>query len=105
MTSARSWAERRPNSSARHGAGISAAGMRCQAWPILTIHLSSMLVLRIHWRQPQRGGTPPALHDGHTGYDSLSSKQRTLYDAVVIPALTERGEELKNIQLINSNPD
>jgi hypothetical protein len=41
----------------------------------------------------------------HTGYDSLSPKQRTLYDAVVMPALTKRGEELKNIQIINSNPD
>ena len=41
----------------------------------------------------------------HTGYDSLSPKQRTLYDAVVIPALTERGEELKNMQISNSNPD
>jgi|HubBroStandDraft_4_1064222.scaffolds.fasta_scaffold288435_2 hypothetical protein len=30
----------------------------------------------------------------HLGYDSLSPKQRTLYDAVVIPALKERGEEL-----------
>src|SRR6202035_360482 len=62
MTSARSWAERRPNSSVRHGAGISAAGMRCQTWPILTIHSSSRLVLRIHWRRPQRGR--PGRHDG-----------------------------------------
>jgi hypothetical protein len=30
----------------------------------------------------------------HLGYDSLSPKQRTLYNAVVIPALKERGEEL-----------
>jgi hypothetical protein len=41
----------------------------------------------------------------HTGYDSLSPKQRTLYDAVVVPALRKRGEELKNIQVTNSNPD
>ncbi|WMT76850.1 hypothetical protein [Bradyrhizobium sp. Ash2021] len=41
----------------------------------------------------------------HTGYDSLNPKQHTLYDAVVIPALTKRGEELKDIQIINSNPD
>jgi hypothetical protein len=41
----------------------------------------------------------------HTGYDSLSPKQRTLYDAVVIAALKKRGEELKNIQITNSNPD
>src|SRR5258705_140860 len=58
QSNARSWAERRPNSSARHGGGISAARMRCQAWPILTIHSSSRLVLRIHWRRPQHGGTP-----------------------------------------------
>src|SRR5258707_2188676 len=64
MVPARSWAERRPNSSARHGGGISAARMRCQAWPILTIHSSSRLVLRIQWRRPQCGRTPPALHDG-----------------------------------------
>jgi AraC-like DNA-binding protein len=57
-------AERRPNSSVRHRGGISTAGMRSRAWPIPTIHSSSRLVLRIHWRQPQRGGTPPALHDG-----------------------------------------
>jgi hypothetical protein len=41
----------------------------------------------------------------HTGYDSLSPKQRTLYDAVVVPALTKRDKELKNIQITNSNPD
>lgn len=36
------------------------------------------------------------------GYDSLTPKQRTLYDAVVIPALKRRGEELKVIQVMNS---
>jgi hypothetical protein len=42
----------------RHGEELkfSAAGMRCQAWPVLTIHSSSRLALRIHWRRPQRAG-------------------------------------------------
>jgi hypothetical protein len=48
MISAQSWAEHRQNFSARHRGGISAARMRCQAWPILTIHSLSRLVLRIH---------------------------------------------------------
>lgn len=38
----------------------------------------------------------------HNGYDSLTPKQRTLYDAVVIPALKRRGEELRLTQLMNS---
>jgi hypothetical protein len=38
----------------------------------------------------------------HMGYDSLSPKQRTLYDAVVIPALRRRGRELRIIQTMNS---
>ncbi len=38
----------------------------------------------------------------HTGYNSLKPKQRTLYDAVVIPALRRRGEELRVIQITNS---
>jgi hypothetical protein len=38
----------------------------------------------------------------HSGYDSLSPKQRTLYDAVLIPALRRRGEETRAIQIMNS---
>ena len=38
----------------------------------------------------------------HDGYDSLPPKQRTLYDAVVIPALKRRGEELRMIRITNS---
>lgn len=32
----------------------------------------------------------------HSGYDSLSPKQRALYDSVVAPALEKRHEELEN---------
>ena len=38
----------------------------------------------------------------HNGYESLTPKQRTLYDAVVIPALERRGEVLRAIQISNS---
>jgi hypothetical protein len=38
----------------------------------------------------------------HNGYNSLTPKQRTLYDAVVTPALKRRGEELRPIQIMNS---
>jgi hypothetical protein len=38
----------------------------------------------------------------HRGYESLSPKQRTLYDAVVIPALKCRGEDLEVIRTTNS---
>lgn len=38
----------------------------------------------------------------HMGYHSLTAKQRTLYDAVVIPALKRRGQELKALQVANS---
>lgn len=41
----------------------------------------------------------------HQGYDSLSPKQRTLYDAVVVPALKRRGEEMEVNRIMNSNPD
>lgn len=33
----------------------------------------------------------------HRGYDSLSPKQRTLYDTVVVPALTKLAEELESM--------
>jgi len=39
----------------------------------------------------------------HNGYDSLTPKQRTLYDAVVIPALERRGERLRVNQSTNSS--
>jgi hypothetical protein len=41
----------------------------------------------------------------HAGYDSLSPKQRTLYDAVVVPALNKRGGELDVQRIIALNPD
>lgn len=41
----------------------------------------------------------------HQGYDSLSSKQRALYDAVVGPALERLAKEHKMRQIINSAPD
>ena len=34
----------------------------------------------------------------HIGYDSLSPKQRWLYDQVVIPALTRRADELERLR-------
>jgi len=39
----------------------------------------------------------------HRGYDSLSPKQRTLYDAIIIPALKKRAEELEFIRIDNSS--
>lgn len=39
------------------------------------------------------------------GYDSLTPKQRTLYDRVVVPALAKRSEELKIIHIMNSAED
>jgi hypothetical protein len=41
----------------------------------------------------------------HDGYGSLSPKQRALYDAVIAPALQERGRELEMMRIMNSNPD
>ncbi len=38
----------------------------------------------------------------YNGYSSFSPKQRTLYEAVVIPALQRRGKELRVIQIMNS---
>lgn len=37
------------------------------------------------------------------GYNSLSPKQRTLYDAVVLPLLQERYNELRAIEIVNSS--
>jgi hypothetical protein len=53
-------------------------------------------------------GTPPygvAQQVIHQGYNSLTPKQRTLYDAVVIPLLIERGKELRAIEIVNSASD
>jgi hypothetical protein len=37
-----------------------------------------------------------------SGYDSLTPKQRTLYDKVVMPALLRRDERLRIIHITNS---
>jgi hypothetical protein len=50
-------------------------------------------------------GTPAhgiAMKVVHDGYGSLSPKQRTLFDAVVVPLLERRGEEIMTIQALNS---
>lgn len=41
----------------------------------------------------------------HSGYDSLTAKQRTLYDKVIVPALEKRNEEIRVIQILNSAAD
>jgi len=41
----------------------------------------------------------------HRGYNSLTPKQRTLYDKVVVPALQIYGEELRILDIQNSNRD
>lgn len=41
----------------------------------------------------------------HQGFNSLTPKQRTLYDSVVVPALKRRGEELRSLQIQNSAGD
>jgi hypothetical protein len=38
----------------------------------------------------------------HEGYERLSPKQRTLYDAMVVPALRRRGEALRALHVMNS---
>ena len=40
----------------------------------------------------------------HTGYESLSPKQRALYDAVVAPALERLGEKNEVTRIQDSNP-
>jgi hypothetical protein len=37
----------------------------------------------------------------HRGYDSLTRMQRGLYDAVVVPALKKRGDELAGTHAAN----
>jgi hypothetical protein len=39
----------------------------------------------------------------HRGYDSLSPSQRTIYDAIVIPALERREAELQEIRASHQN--
>lgn len=39
------------------------------------------------------------------GHESLSPKQRVLYDAVIVPALKKRAEEIKIIGIVNSADD
>ncbi len=41
----------------------------------------------------------------HQGYDSLTSKQRFVYDSVVAPLLKRLGERRRINEIINSNPD
>ncbi|MGE6221077.1 hypothetical protein ACQKCH_14715 [Nubsella zeaxanthinifaciens] len=41
----------------------------------------------------------------HSGYNSLSPKQKTLYDNVVVPALEARAIELRVNEILGSNPD
>lgn len=41
----------------------------------------------------------------HSGYDSLTPKQRWRYDKDVVPLLEKRGEEIEVIQRINSWPE
>jgi hypothetical protein len=56
----------------------------------------------IEERSPPYGVAQKVIYDG---YDSLSPKQRALYDAVIVPALQKRGKELEMIRIMNSNPD
>lgn len=41
----------------------------------------------------------------HNGYNSLSSKQRFVYDKEVLPLLEEQELENRITQILNSNPD
>ncbi len=41
----------------------------------------------------------------HFGYESLSNKQRFVYDRDVVPMLVERAKEIKVIEKMNSNPE
>ena len=41
----------------------------------------------------------------HQGFESLSPKQRTLYEAVIEPALKKQSEQQRINEIINSNPD
>jgi hypothetical protein len=53
-------------------------------------------------------GTPAhgiALQVVHDGYESLSDKQRAVFDKHVVPALKRRGERLEIQRRIDSAPD
>jgi hypothetical protein len=39
----------------------------------------------------------------HSGYESLTAKQRYVYDHVVIPALEKRGGELETRRIMDSD--
>lgn len=41
----------------------------------------------------------------HSGYDSLSSKQKFVYDKEVVSTLEARGQEIRMNEIRNSNPD
>tara|TARA_R100001163_G_C4926200_1_gene104225 strand:+ start:252 stop:473 length:222 start_codon:yes stop_codon:yes gene_type:complete len=41
----------------------------------------------------------------HQGFESLSPKQKALYEAVVEPALKKQGEQRRINEMITSNPD
>ena len=41
----------------------------------------------------------------HQGYDSLTPKQRAVYESVITPALRKMGEQRRIDEIINSNPD
>lgn len=41
----------------------------------------------------------------HRGLDSLSPKQRTIYENTVIPALKYAYDELNTQEILNRNPD
>ncbi len=41
----------------------------------------------------------------HQGYDSLSPKQKHVYDALVVPALVRLHERNETNRILSSNPD
>ena len=40
----------------------------------------------------------------HSGYESLTTKQRALYDAVIGPALAKQADEIRTNEIMNSAP-
>jgi hypothetical protein len=51
-------------------------------------------------------GAPPygiAQQVIHNGYESLSPKQRYIYDTVVVPALEKRGDELETRRILETD--
>jgi hypothetical protein len=41
----------------------------------------------------------------HQGYGSLTPKQRSLYDQIIVPVLKKRAQDLETARVIDSNPD